>query len=717
MKAIIMAGGDGTRLRPLSSNIPKPMVELFGKPVLGHILRLLRLYGVTDACLTLKYLPQVILDYVGDGAEFGIRLESRVETEALGTAGGVRNCSDFLGEEPFLIISGDCICDINLQAMMEFHNRQRADVTIALSRQQEPCEYGLVVTESDGRISHFLEKPAWDQVITDSINTGIYVVNPSILKQIPQGVPYDFGKDLFPNLLRKNTRLYGFKTDGYWCDIGSTAAYLQCCHDALDGDIDIIATNRVESDSLEGVNIIPPVFISAGARIEYGADIGPYAIIDSSTIIGTGAVVSHAVVQDAIIGDNAHIIGSIICKGTVVGRGAELCEGVVVGAHCKLGDGCVVEQGVRLWPMREVFAGTFVTESIAYGQLNNPILFNEPGTISGHYGVSLTAEMCLKLGAAAAAMGSVGLGCSGSDAAKLLAAVFGSGANSAGGDVIRHDAAFISCAIHVGKTFGLSIMAHFDGDDKQVSIIFTGSDGQRIAHSVERKLEAALREPFKTSLCPPGRLSHVNGALELYVSSALLESHYLGHEGNMISVAVSGTGDENRVLRKVLTGMGCHITPTRPGIITVEISKGGQFLMILDEEGRRLSEDQIITLMSHLMPQVDDGIYAAARLIDYLSANGVMLNTLLKKLPEVYHASRELELSIGRGTAMARLLADGFSPKESSGLTCHTGRGTVCVTPLRNRDAIRIRAESMMMETAEELCIEVEEHLRQLCGL
>ena len=232
-----MAGGEGTRLRPLSLGQPKPMTPLFDRPVMEHIIALLRRSGITDIAVTLQYLPGVVKDYFGGGGEQGVRLEYFVEREPLGTAGSVKNCMDWLGEEDFLVISGDAVCDLDLSAALAFHRTRRSAATLVLCRHPAPLEYGLVITDEEGRIERFIEKPSWGQVFSNQVNTGIYVLTRAAMDRVPAGRSYDFGKDLFPALLAQGEAMYGHVAEGYWCDMGDCAAYLSCVADALSGKV------------------------------------------------------------------------------------------------------------------------------------------------------------------------------------------------------------------------------------------------------------------------------------------------------------------------------------------------------------------------------------------------------------------------------------------------------------------------------------------------
>lgn len=236
MNAVILAGGLGTRLRPVTGEHPKPMVPLLGRPMMEHIVELLRDCGYTRICAALHYRAGEIMAHFGDGRRFGVSMEYRIETENLGTAGSVKNCRDFYGDEDFLVISGDAACDFALDQLMQAHREKRAAVTIALSAQRVPLRYGLAVTDGDGRIRTFIEKPEWPRVVTDLVNTGIYVLSPRALDAAPEG-PFDFGGELFPKLLREGEPVYGVVMDGYWCDIGTPQDYYRCCADALDGKL------------------------------------------------------------------------------------------------------------------------------------------------------------------------------------------------------------------------------------------------------------------------------------------------------------------------------------------------------------------------------------------------------------------------------------------------------------------------------------------------
>ena len=249
MKAVIMAGGEGRRLRAVSGPVPKPLVPLLGRPMMEHIILLLREQGFRDICVSLRYRAEDIISRFGDGSALGVRLSYRTENEPLGTAGGVKNCMDFCGDEDFLVISGDAACDFDLRLLADKHRKCSADVSIALYHCSEPLSYGLAVTDSSDMVRAFVEKPSWSRVVTDLVNTGIYVVSPEAMEKVPENSHFDFADDLFPLLLNSGRKILGLPMEGYWCDVGCPLSYYKCCADALEGRFKLSPGEGFRTDS------------------------------------------------------------------------------------------------------------------------------------------------------------------------------------------------------------------------------------------------------------------------------------------------------------------------------------------------------------------------------------------------------------------------------------------------------------------------------------
>ncbi|HEY7361304.1 MAG TPA: nucleotidyltransferase family protein, partial [Streptosporangiaceae bacterium] len=259
MKAVVMAGGEGTRLRPMTANQPKPLLPVVNKPIMEHVLLLLKRHGFTETVVTVQFLASLVRNYFGDGEDVGMSLQYATEEMPLGTAGSVKNAEDELRAGPFLVISGDALTDIDLSALVRYHKDNSALVTVALTRVPNPLEFGIIIVDEDGRIQRFLEKPTWGQVFSDTVNTGIYVMEPEVLAEVPAGVPVDWSGDVFPQLLKAGAPLYGWIADGYWEDVGSHESYLKAQADVLSG--------KVEAE-IGGFEVSPGVWIREGAEVD-----------------------------------------------------------------------------------------------------------------------------------------------------------------------------------------------------------------------------------------------------------------------------------------------------------------------------------------------------------------------------------------------------------------------------------------------------------------
>ncbi|HEU4450344.1 MAG TPA: sugar phosphate nucleotidyltransferase [Gaiellaceae bacterium] len=408
MRAVVMAGGEGTRLRPLTSNQPKPMVPIVGKPCMEHIVELLERHGFDDVIVTLAFMPQAIRGYFGDGEAYGLAMRYSVEESPAGTAGSVKLAQEAL-EETFLVISGDALCDIDLGELVRFHRERGALATIGLKSVPNPLEFGIVVTDEEGRIERFLEKPSWGQVFTDTINTGIYVLEPEALRHVPDDRPYDFSKELFPLLLEMGKPLYGYVAEGYWQDIGNIDQYRQANFDALDERVRLdIPGIRLrgnvwvgEGVDLEDLGAVEgPAFIGNYCRIAPRATVGPYSVLMNSVTLG-----DHARTTRSVVDASTAIGGSVLVEGAIVGRSCDLRphsrlhEGVAVGDDCTIGEESVVMPGVRIYPFKEVESGAVVDRNLIWESRLSTRVIGLDG-ISGRINVDLTAETALRLGMA-----------------------------------------------------------------------------------------------------------------------------------------------------------------------------------------------------------------------------------------------------------------------------------------------------------------------------
>src|SRR3954453_21188150 len=376
MKAVIMAGGEGSRLRPLTSNQPKPMLPLANKPMMEHIVGLLKRHGFDDIVVTVAYLANHIQTYFGDGSEFGVRMGYATEEQPLGTAGSVRNAMDEL-DERFLVISGDVLTDIDLGKVVQFHDEHKALATIGLAAVENPLEFGIVITRDDGSIDRFLEKPTWGQVFSDTINTGIFVLEPEIFDHIEADRPVDFSSEGFPDLLTGDLPLYGAIADGYWEDVGTLASYVRAHKDILDGAVRVNIPGFKLSYGVwlgEGAEIHPeavihgPAVIGDNCRVEARSSIGQYTVLGANV-----RVRSEAQLERTVVNDNAYLGEAVRLRGTVVGRACDLRkgvrseEGVVIGDECFIGEDALLSAEIKIYPFKTVEAGATVNPPIVWG--------------------------------------------------------------------------------------------------------------------------------------------------------------------------------------------------------------------------------------------------------------------------------------------------------------------------------------------------------------
>ena len=394
MKAVIMAGGEGTRLRPLTSHRPKPLTPALNLPIMEHILLLLKRHGILEIVVTLHYLSDEIERYFGDGSKWGLVIHYSVEETPLGTAGSVKQAEHLLKDEPFLIISGDALTDIDINKAIQFHTLKKSAATIVLSHVQNPLEFGVVITDQDGQIRRFLEKPSWGEVFSDTVNTGMYILDPSVFDYMTQGKNYDWSQHIFPQMLAEEKPLYGFVMEDYWCDVGSLQQYRESQYTVMDRRTRVhenLDPATVWGDGIwkgEGTEISPtaqiisPVVIGTGCRIKANAVVGPYAVIGDNGIIEENATVHHSVLWDNVyVGTDSTLSACTVCSHTIIGANCTIQEGAVIGNNCRIQADCTIRAQIKLWPDKIIEAGSTVTMSLIWGQKWVGSLFRTQGVM------------------------------------------------------------------------------------------------------------------------------------------------------------------------------------------------------------------------------------------------------------------------------------------------------------------------------------------------
>jgi len=630
MKAVIMAGGEGTRLRPLTCNRPKPMVAVAGRPVMEHTVRLLKNHGMDNIAVTLQYLPDHITEYFGDGSTFGVRMRYYIESRPLGTAGSVKNAEDFL-DETFLVISGDALTDIDLIKAVSFHREKGALATLVLKRVDVPLEYGVVVTDEDGRIIRFLEKPGWGEVFSDTVNTGIYILSPEIFSYYKKDQVFDFSRDLFPLLMKENRKLYGYITDEYWCDIGDINAYMQANFDVMDRKVkaDIPGTEIRQgvwtgsgTTVDESARIEGPCIIGSGCYVKEGAVIGSHTVIGDNCIVEESSSIKRSVIwKNSIIGEKAEIRGSVICSRAVLESGTSAFEGSVVGEGSHIGERTIIRPSVKIWPGKHVDMCMELCENLVWGSRAGRNIFGYRG-VTGTVNTDMTPEFAAKLAAAFAAAvksrGIIGVCCDGTPAATMIKSALVSGLLSAGVHVNDYRRLLLPALRSAVRLYRLDggIYAGVCGEGRhRLALDFIDNAGRNIDKSTERRVETLFyRDDF--GRCEAGCIkgvTEISDFGDFYLKNIIsgIRSEKLGFRIAMRK----GPEHVTEAITSLLGETGCSVETVDAGILNdmkqfCEFVRKGRFdigvsigetcekMLLVDASGRLVTEDMFMALVS-----------------------------------------------------------------------------------------------------------------------
>lgn len=516
MKGVIMAGGFGTRLKPLTINRPKPMVPVANRPIMEHIVTLLRKHGITDLVSILYFQPEHITSYFGDGSKFGVNMQYVTADADYGTAGAVRNASDLLGDDRVIVISGDVLTDFDLRAAIRSHEERSAEATIALTSVENPLAFGIVITdEATGRIVRFLEKPTWGEVFSDTINTGIYILEPEALRRVPPSTNFDFSRDLYPRMLAEGAGLFGYVAKGYWRDIGNIDEYRIAHHDLLHGrvNLEFAGEKRVLDDGTlwlgRGASIGSNVRISGTVMLDDGVSVADDAVLEdvvagAGTSIGDGAELRSTVLwEDCRVGRRARVMESVCASGVHVGKAAIVREKCIISDAAEVGDFAVVGPNVKVWPNKVVEERAALTHSLIWGEAWERSLFTG-ARVSGIPNFELTPEIAARLAGAYGAMlgpGAFVATSRDSDrASRMINRSLMSGFMSVGLDVedlrelpipvVRH-------AVHYGREAGGIHVRRSPFDAKVIDILFIDKDGRDLPPGKTQSIERLFaREDF-----------------------------------------------------------------------------------------------------------------------------------------------------------------------------------------------------------------------------
>lgn len=644
MKAVIMAGGEGTRLRPLTCNCPKPVVPIINKPVLEHIIRLLREHDFMDIAVTLQYMPELIKEYFNDGTEFGVSINYYVEHTPLGTAGSVKNAEQFL-DDTFVVISGDALTDMDIGEAIDFHKQKKSIATLILKKVDIPLEYGIVVTDEEGRVTRFLEKPSWGEVFSDTVNTGVYILSPEVLGYYKKDEIFDFSRDLFPLLLKEKKPIFGYVTEDYWCDIGDIKAYIQSHIDILDKKVKISMPGRetepgiwvdedVEID--ESAVIIPPCVIGKKTKIKKESVIGGYSVIGENNIIGERSGIKRSIIwKNCLLDKNVQLRGSVICNKVHFRDNTSAFEFSVIGNGTVLRESAVVKPNIKIWPDKLIDTATEVNSNLVWGSKFTRAIFGNRG-IAGEINVDITPEYASKLGAAYGAIhrgkARIGIGCDGSTTSEMIKISFIAGLLSSGIDIYDFGNMLLPITRSAVRFYkmdgGIHISTNTD-NIARLSIDFLDKNGSNINRALERKIENTfIREDF--SRCEGDCIKEIKiipDYCDFYVRSIV---NSVRSEKIHYRIALNSRSTFIEKVIKMLVGeLGCQLEFLNLKLFNaktmqrsmksndvnfftsyikmnnfdmgVSIEDTSEKMMLIDNKGRIITEDMFIALISLIL--------------------------------------------------------------------------------------------------------------------
>ena len=646
-----MAGGEGTRLRPLTSHRPKPLSPALNVPIMEHIVVLLRDHGIKDIVVTLHYLADEIEGYFGNGEEWGVNLIYSVEDTPLGTAGSVKQAEEHLKDDTFLIISGDALTDIDIDKAIRFHREKQSMATIVLSHVPNPLEFGVVITDEDGHIRRFLEKPSWGEVFSDTVNTGMYILEPSVFDYMEMGKNYDWSQQIFPQILAEGKRLFGYVMDGdYWCDVGNLNQYREAQYTVLDGQTRVkVGRNLDDRGSgiwvAEGTQIDPraqihaPVVIGKNCIIKANAVVGPYTVIGDNAIIEEKAAIHRSVLWDNVyVGVESRLSACTVCAHTTIKRNCVVQEGAVIGDRCRIEDDSTIRTQIKLWPDKIIEAGSTVTMSLIWGQKWAGSLFRKQG-VMGIANIELTPDFACKLGASFGGYmkrgSTVVTSRDSGPIARMMKRAMISGLLSVGVNVLDMRSMPLPIARHgiLGSQASGGVHIRLAPGNPRLALIeFFDDQGVYLSTNAERKVETIFfREDFRrVDASEVGELEFAGRSVEQYSEGFF---HNIKTEGvkqrKFKVVGDFAFGRLASIYPSMLGRMGCDLislnaypdvnkTPKDPAgrsellanlkqivqTLTADIGvlfeADGERLTLIDEKGRVIEGSNLLTLMAVL---------------------------------------------------------------------------------------------------------------------
>lgn len=754
MKAVILAGGEGTRLRPITCTVPKPMVPICGKPVIEYILELLAKHGCTEAIIAARYKKEILERRFSSGSFAGVSLGFSEENEPLGTAGCVKKAAAGIDED-FLVISGDAICDFDLSEAFRFHQQSGADATILTKRVDDPREYGLII-EENGVITDFSEKPSYINCRSDLANTGIYLLSPRVCRLIPPHEMWDFAKNVFPDMLGRGMKLMNFEAKGYWCDIGDIAAYKRCSIDLLEGRVgaalpESVSEKGAENRSGTGKNLILP-----GTRIAESAAAGGFSVIGGNVSVGAGARLHNAIVMDgAFIGENTTLNDCIICTGARIESGAAVYENAVVGDHSVIGEDAVICGGIRVWPEKTVEKGAFVNSDRKYG-VKSSVEITEDGIV-GETNTVITPEFAGRLGCAVARITEsyAAVSCSEENAAETIKNALLSGISSTGRQCFDCGNATLPVLSHSANLLNCDLVVHVSSKTRTRILIYNRGL-LPLTRAQERLLENALTrgEYLSASWNNFSSINKFTGSLSLY--TAALESRTdftVPYRITLSCIDGSAAAIYTPFLNKIGTGkteltltlnekntkaeltaengerldycsmllLAADETMRNGGTVALPYSFPQAADLVAARYGKKIlryyaspldDSDREARTVAAGQPFLSDGFLLAVTVLRVLADRGLTVGEALRTLPSFSETSRFIHISCPPQKILKKLMNG--KNAETEGVVLSEDGERIFMRSNKRGTGLYLFAESFNSETAAQLCEKTEKLIKTI---
>lgn len=761
MKAIIMAGGAGTRLLPLTSNQPKPLTKLCGKPTCSYILDLLKKHHCDEATFTLMYLGEKIESEYETGSYRGMKLNFSYETQPLGTAGcvkyAIQNVKNDRNNEPFIVISGDALCDFNLSAAYKFHCDNNADATIIVKEVDDPREFG-VINSKGSEIIDFSEKPSYSSCINNTANTGIYIISKKVLRLIPDNKACDFARDVFPEMLRQKMKLLSYEEKGYWCDIGDLVSYRTCQKDILTGKVECDVLDKYTKDrKFPEVDTIRPYYIGENVHIGKGTVIKDGTVIDDNVTIGDKCHITASIIHSgSFISDNVALSGAIICENVSIKENSSVYENAVIGNNSVIGKSCIVSSNVKVWNNKDISTDTTLNNDVEFGEKHR-LELSENGFV-GVTNISATPQLMSTIGGAVATIstGKIIVASRNNIESKAFAQSILSGVSSSGKDVFFCGEIPLPLLVHQCRLTNSELMVYISvGVITKVTILNKG--GMPLTRKQERSLESLINRGgiLKAAHDKFGEIKYISGSISQY--QGMLE-----HSSDFISKYNIFLDCNNDFIKKYITPVFQKISSQKGEKLIVTISNNGTKSELFTQNAGKIGYEKLLLIscidllekgldvslpnsvlfdmeniaISHnhnayrfnscsndnsdiearriaeKQPFLIDGIVLALSVIAYAESKNKTLEQIIEGLPVFESEKRFMKINCPSPQVLKKLCENNTSHNE--GVMISQNDEKILIRSNKSGDGLFLFAQSLNVETAKTLCDDTEAKVREL---